>query len=75
MLDDSGSFLWEDDGWFSPRPAAGPTSTCSPTAHDHAAALEAFYAAVRAHAGAAALDAGQLVEPLPPLQRATSIWR
>jgi hypothetical protein len=26
LLDDSGSFLWEDDGWFSPREPGGTTT-------------------------------------------------
>ncbi len=44
VLDDSGSFLWEDDGWFSPRPDGRTDLYVFGYGHDYAAALEAFHA-------------------------------
>jgi alpha-glucosidase (family GH31 glycosyl hydrolase) len=44
LLDDSGSFLWEDDGWFSPREPGRTDLYVFAYGHDHAGALAAFYA-------------------------------
>src|SRR3954447_17187804 len=45
VLDDSGSFLWEEDGWFSPRPDGGRLDLyVFAFGHDYAAALAAFHA-------------------------------
>ena len=61
-----GSFVFEDDGWVSPRDGrTASTSTCSPTATTTPSALQALLRRLRAAAGAAALGARQLVEPLP----------
>jgi alpha-glucosidase (family GH31 glycosyl hydrolase) len=43
-LDDSRSFLFEDDGWVSPRPEDRIDLYVFAYGHDYAAALEAFYA-------------------------------
>jgi alpha-glucosidase (family GH31 glycosyl hydrolase) len=43
-LDDSRSFLWEDDGWFSPRPPGRTDLYVFAYGHDYAAALAAFHA-------------------------------
>jgi alpha-glucosidase (family GH31 glycosyl hydrolase) len=44
LLDDSGSFLWEDDGWFSPRQPGRTDLYVFAYGHDYAGALSAFYA-------------------------------
>ena len=70
LVDDSRTVLLERRTAGSPRAARAPsTSTSSPTAATTRAALKALYDADRAHSAAAALRAGQLVEPLPPLHR------
>ena len=43
-LDDSRSFLFEEDGWVSPRGAGRIDMYVFAYGHDYAAALEAFYA-------------------------------
>jgi alpha-glucosidase (family GH31 glycosyl hydrolase) len=43
-LDDSGSFLFEDDGWVSPRRAGGIDVYVFSFGHDYQAALDAFFA-------------------------------
>jgi hypothetical protein len=43
-LDDSHSFLFEDDGWVSPRDGSRIDLYVFAFGHDYAAALEAFYA-------------------------------
>ena len=43
-LDDSASFLFEDDGWVSPRRERATDVYVFAYAHDYAAALEAFHA-------------------------------
>jgi alpha-glucosidase (family GH31 glycosyl hydrolase) len=43
-LDDSGSFLFEDDGWVSPRDGGRVDTYVFAYGHDYAAALDAFYA-------------------------------
>src|SRR3954447_1856447 len=43
-LDDSRSFLFEDDGWVSPRPDGGIDVYVFAYGHDYQAALEAFHA-------------------------------
>jgi alpha-glucosidase (family GH31 glycosyl hydrolase) len=49
VLDDSASFLWEQDGWFSPRPEGGIDLYVFSYGRDYAAALQAFHA-VSGHA-------------------------
>jgi alpha-glucosidase (family GH31 glycosyl hydrolase) len=43
-LDDSRSFLFEDDGWVSPRPDGGIDVYVFAFGHDYQAALDAFFA-------------------------------
>src|SRR3954449_3215309 len=43
-LDDSRSFLFEDDGWVSPRPDGKLDIYVFAYGHDYAGALQAFYA-------------------------------
>jgi alpha-glucosidase (family GH31 glycosyl hydrolase) len=43
-LDDSRSFLFEDDGWVSPRPDGGIDVYVFAYGHDYQAALDAFFA-------------------------------
>ena len=43
-LDDSSSFLFEDDGWVSPRDGSKPDVYVFAYAHDYAEAIQAFYA-------------------------------
>ncbi|WP_051324812.1 glycoside hydrolase family 31 protein [Candidatus Solirubrobacter pratensis] len=43
-LEDSGSFVFEDDGWVSPRDGGRIDIYVFAYGHDYAAALEAFYA-------------------------------
>ena len=44
VLDDSRSFLWEPDGWFSPRPKGRTDLYVFAYGRDYAAALAAFHA-------------------------------
>ena len=68
-LDDSRSFLFEDDGWVSPRPDGGIDVYVFAYGHDYQARARRVLRRLRPAARAAALGARQLVEPLPPLQR------
>ena len=44
VLDDSGSMLWDDDGWVAPRDGSRPDLYVFAYGRDHAEALRAFYA-------------------------------
>jgi alpha-glucosidase (family GH31 glycosyl hydrolase) len=44
VLDDSRSFLFEDDGWVAPRPGAGLDLYVFSYGHDYAGALRALFA-------------------------------
>ncbi len=44
VLDDSGSFLLEGDGWVAPREGSGTDLYVFAYGHDHEDALDAFYA-------------------------------